>query len=392
MTNSPTNRFEETLQSYEAAGRRRTLPKLGGRGDVQLELNCANLLNLSSNDYLGLGSDRALREHFLSLPHSSRTHGMAASASRLLTGNHPAYAALEADLSALYHNRAVTIFSSGYHANIGICSSLPASGDLILADKLCHASLIDGMRMSEARLIRYRHLDLNHLEDLLKKHAANYDQVFIASESIFSMDGDCANLKGLVELKQIYNAMLLVDEAHAAGVFGQKGLGVSEHEGLIDDIDLIVGTFGKALASFGAYVVSSNVIRDYLINHARSLIFTTALPPVVVNWTRTTLHRSVAMQKERTHLQALAALLRQELVACNLETRGCSQIVPVILGDNHAACQSSDALRDAGLLAFPIRPPTVPPGTARLRISLCVNMKWEQLNPISSILSVAQSS
>ena len=207
---------------------------------------------------------------------------MTASASRLLTGNHPAYAALERDLSELYDGRAATVFSSGYHTNVGICSAMAGKNDLFLADKLCHASLIDGMRLSGASLRRFRHLDYEHLETLLKKGSGEHRDVFIVSESVFSMDGDIADIERLVALKERYGATLIVDEAHAVGVFGERGLGVCERDGLTAEVDVLVGTFGKAWASFGAFAITDAVVRDYLINRMRPLIFTTALPPAVV--------------------------------------------------------------------------------------------------------------
>jgi 8-amino-7-oxononanoate synthase len=346
-------------------------------------------LNLSSNDYLGLAADVALHRDFFAGADAVDLdrHGMGASASRLLTGNHPAYTALEEDLCALYGGRHATVFSSGYHANVGICSALAEKGDLFLADKLCHASLIDGMRLSGAKLLRYRHLDYDHLERLLVQHRAAHRDIFIVSESVFSMDGDTADISRLVQLKRDHRARLLIDEAHAVGVFGDRGLGVCEREGCIPDVDLLVGTFGKALGSFGAFAVTDGDVRDYLVNHMRPFIFTTALPPSVVNWSRTTLARSATMQRERTHLHSLAGRLREALRERNITTGGDSQIVPAIVGPNQPACDVAESLRDNGFLAFPIRPPTVPPGTARLRFSLSANMDWDQIKAIPDIVA-----
>jgi len=312
---------------------------------------------------------------------------MTASASRLLTGNHAAYTLLEQDLSDLYSGGRALVFSSGYQANVGICSALAGKDDLFLADRLCHASLIDGIRLSGARLIRYRHLDYDHLETLLKKHRSSYRDAFIVSESVFSMDGDVADIGRLGRLKRQHEAMLMIDEAHAVGVSGASGLGVCEREGLIDEPDMLVGTFGKALASVGAFVITNEIIRDYLVNTARSLIFTTALPPAAVNWTRTTLARAVSMNREREHLAGLARQLRGSLVKAGIRTGGGSQIVPVIVGDNEKACTLAEALREEGYLVFPIRPPTVPPGTARLRLSLTANMQWPDIRRIPEIIA-----
>jgi len=393
MTTAPANRFAEELHRQDEAGLLRRLPVIGRRDGTSLTCGDTALLNLSSNDYLGLGGDTSLRADFLAAADASDSdaYGMAASASRLLTGNHPAYALLEQDLSALYGGRAGTVFSSGYHANVGICSALAGKDDCFFADKLCHASLIDGMRLSSARLLRYRHGDTGHLEELLKKHDGAHRTTFVVSESIFSMDGDIADLERLVWLKKRYGAMLILDEAHAVGVFGDRGLGVSERDGLVSEIDVLVGTFGKALASFGAFAVTGNVMRDFLVNHARSLIFTTALPPAVVNWTRTTLARAVNMNGERRQLLALSSRLREALRAAGVATGGESQIVPAIVGNNVAACRLAETLRSKGYLAFPIRPPTVPPGTARLRFSLTANMDWEQIRRAPGIVGGGES-
>jgi len=369
-------RFADALSQLAEAGQRRRLTTVERRSGPTVSFEKGELVNLSSNDYLGLGSDTSLHRAFFAgaCEPDLDAYGMTASASRLLTGNHPAYAVLEQDLSDLYGGKAATVFSSGYHTNVGICSAMANKDDLFLADRLCHASLIDGMRLSGATLLRYRHLDYGHLEGLLKKQRGGHRHVFVVSESVFSMDGDIADIERLVWLKKRHGAMLIMDEAHAVGVFGGLGLGVCERDGLSGEVDVLVGTFGKAWASFGAFAITDAVIKDYLINCMRPLIFTTALPPAVVNWTRTTLARSVSMRRERKQLAELAAQLRRGLRALDVETGGESQIVPVIVGQNREACRLAEFLRTEGFLVFPIRPPTVPVGTARLRFSLTANM------------------
>ncbi len=388
MSTSSEDRFAETLGELDATGLRRKLPAIGRRDGPRVAFGNKKLLNMSSNDYLGLGADPELHRTFFadSGALDLSVHGMTASASRLLSGNHPAYASLEEDLSTLYAGKAATVFSSGYHANVGICSALADKHSLFLADKLCHASLIDGMRLSGAKLIRYRHLDLDHLEHLLGKHAGQERDIFIVTESVFSMDGDIADIERLVRLKQRFGATLIVDEAHAVGVFGERGLGICERDGLLPQIDILVGTFGKALASFGAFAITDGVVRDYLVNRMRPLIFTTALPPAVVSWSRTALASAVSMKRERELLAVLAGKLREALRAAGAETGGNSQIVPAIVGDNTTACRLAEALRSAGFLVFPIRPPTVPPGTARMRFSLTANMRWEDISRVPEIV------
>ena len=352
---------------------------------VLRELKHGNgLLNLSSNDYLGLGSMPELREEFyknLQNCPTDETYALSSSSSRLLTGNHPGYQELEQALSKMYNDRAALVFNSGYHANIGILPALSTKKDLILCDKLNHASIIDGIRLADAEFKRYPHLDYKALENLLEKNSGKYENIFIISESIFSMDGDAADLRKLVELKQAYKTTLIVDEAHSVGVFGATGCGLAEEQGVLDEIDIIIGTFGKAFCSAGAYAIMDEAIRDYLINKMRSFIFTTALPPVVVNWSRFVLSKITGMKKQREYLFKISAKLRD-----GLGTIGDSQIVPFIVGENAAAVALSEKLREAGILAFAIRSPTVPTGTARLRFSLSAALTEKDIDKILTCL------
>ena len=216
----------------------------------------------------------------------------------MLTGNFTVYEELETELAHLFGTEAALVFNSGYHANTGILPAVSDAQTLILADKLVHASLIDGIRLSAAKCIRYRHNDLAQLERLLKEHHSAFRQIIIVTESIFSMDGDQADLPALAELKRRYgNVLLYVDEAHAFGVRGRQGLGCAEESGCTGDIDFLVGTFGKAAASAGAYIVCRKVIREYLVNRMRTLIFTTGLPPVNIAWTLFVVRRLADMRE-----------------------------------------------------------------------------------------------
>lgn len=391
MTTDPYSRFRNALDALDTADLRRELRTVSGRTGPRATVGGRRLLNLSSNDYLGIGSDEVLCRafHEVCLGESLDRMGMTASASRLLTGNHPAYAALEHDLSELYGNRPACVFSSGYHANVGICPVLAGRGDLVLSDKLSHASLLDGIRLSGARHMRYRHLDTVHLEDLLRKHRAKHEVALIVSESVFSMDGDVADVARLVELKSRYDALLILDEAHAVGTQGPSGLGMARQEGLDAEVDVLVGTFGKALASFGAFCITEATIHDTLVNRMRPLIFTTALPPAPVVWTRTTLRQAVSMDRERRHLAGLADRTRAAFRKRDIETRGDTQIVPVMVGDNATAERVASRVRDAGFLVFPIRPPTVPAGTARLRLSLTADMRWQDIEALPEVVEQA---
>jgi len=241
--------------------------------------------------------------------------------------------------------------------------------------------LIDGIRLSQADFKRFAHLDYGQLEQLLAENRKNYEQVFIVCESIYSMDGDLCDVPKLVELKKKYNAFLYVDEAHAVGVRGNKGLGLCEEQDCIADIDVIVGTFGKALASYGAYVVCDDVIKQYLINTARSLIFSTALPPLQVAWTAFVFERMIGFTTLREHLKQLSSTLAQQLGSSSQ-----SHIIPYILGSNEAAVACSQHMIDNGFYALPIRHPTVPVGSARLRLSVTADMSVQNIMDIAACL------
>jgi len=288
----------------------------------------------------------------------------------LLTGNFEAHEKLEFVLEKLY-GKSVLTFNSGYHANVGIFPAIADKQTLILADKLVHASLIDGIRLSAAANIRYRHNDYEQLEHLLETHSPDFERIIIVTESIFSMDGDEADLSRLIALKRRYkNVMLYVDEAHAVGVRGNNGLGCAEENNCIADVDFIVGTFGKALASVGAYVVCNEVFRDYFINTVRPFIFSTALPPINILWTIFILERLADFGERRTMLKLRSEQLRNALQNKGKSDISTSQIVPFIVGESTDAVRLSEELQKKGFYVLPVRPPTVPKGTARLRFSL----------------------
>jgi len=378
-------RIQQELDGLRQLDRYRVLPDITARHGTHIAVGGQPLLNLSSNDYLGLGDDRELLVGYAE-ELKEREYSMTSSSSRLLTGNHSLYDQLERALAALYGRETALVFNSGYHANIGIIPALCGRHDLVLSDRKNHASIIDGMKIAEAPYQRYRHLDYDHLEELLAAAVDHYRQIFIVTESVFSMDGDLADLSRLVALKEKYGAVLVVDEAHGVGVFGERGLGLCETTGVVQQIDIITGTFGKALASTGAYAVMSRLFREYLINTMRSFIFTTALPPAILGWSLLTLERQALMSRERQALLQLAARLRSELIARSLDVPGESHIVPVITGSNALAVALSARLRDAGFLCLPVRPPTVPEKSARIRISLRSILQWKELERIPELV------
>jgi 8-amino-7-oxononanoate synthase len=372
------------LETLRAKQRYRVLPDVGS-GGRHIAAGGRTLLNLSSNDYLGLGADRELRASWLAALAGGGADGslpFTSTSSRLLTGNHPLYGELEALIALEYGREGALVFNSGYHANTGILPALSTRHDLILSDRLNHASIIDGIRIAEAEYRRYRHADLDHLESLLEESAGRYRQVFIVTESVFSMDGDLADLRRLVDLKKRHGAMLIVDEAHGVGVYGERGLGLAEALGVAGDIDILVGTFGKAFASTGAFAVMRGLFREYLVNTMRTLIFTTALPPVVLGWSLETFRTQLGMRAERAHLLAMAYLLRGELREAGFEVPGGSHIVPVVLGEDRNAVSMAATLREAGFHALPVRPPTVPENSARLRFSLRADLLREDVEAL----------
>jgi 8-amino-7-oxononanoate synthase len=373
--------MEDELAALSASGNLRRLPE-GRHEGRYIQVDGRRMLNLSSNDYLGLAAERELRQEFLATL-TPDTFMPTSSSSRLLTGNFDVYTRLEHRLAELFGREAALVFNSGYHMNTGILPAVSDAHTLILADKLVHASLIDGISLSAAKCIRFRHNRYDQLEQLLATHAADYTRVIIAVESIYSMDGDVADLRRLVALKRQYpGVMLYVDEAHGIGVRGPKGLGVAEEQGVVADIDFLCGTFGKALASVGGYIVCSQLVRDYLVNKMRTLIFTTALPPVCLEWTLFILNRLDRMQERRQHLALISAMLRDALVERGYDCPSASHIVPMTIGPSDATILEAEQLQRLGFYVLPVRPPTVPEGTSRLRFSLTAGVSEEEVREL----------
>ncbi len=374
--------FKNRLSQIESDGNLRRLPSLQHQGQSICLDGGPSMLNLSSNDYLGLMCDGELQESFWEQSSQNNRH-LSASSSRLLTGNFDVYTRLESKLRELYGSECALVFGSGYHANVGIVPAITSSQSLILADKLVHASLIDGIRLSDAKAIRYRHNDYEQLERLLSESAHKHDVVVIITESIFSMDGDRADLERLVALRERFsNVLLYVDEAHAVGAIGERGLGCAESLGLTHKIDILVGTFGKALASTGAYAICNKQLGNWLTNRARTLIFTTALPPLNLEWTLHVLNHIEQMSAKREHLASISRAIAR---AVNPSAES-SHIIPIIVGESLAALELAEQLRTEGYLIQAVRPPTVPQGSSRLRISLSAAITNEQTEQICNVL------
>lgn len=363
----------------------RSLPavELAGRGVVQDKAG-KELLDLSSNDYLAIAGDEILREDFFRL---FKPKSFSSSSSRLMSGFNSDTVELEQLIAKDYNREAALIFSSGYHVNTSILPAIGNSKTLILADKLVHASLIDGIRLSKCEFRRFEHNNLKALERILESKHAEYSRIIIVSESTFSMDGDKCDLRSLVELKRRFsNVLLYIDSAHDIGTTGKKGLGEPEEQGVINEVDFIVATFGKALASCGAFVVCDGIVKEYLVNKARGLIFSTALSPIQMQWTRFIWEQMPNFTARRTSLAENAAYFRLQLQRKNIQTPSASHIIPIITGQAAETLQKSAALHSAGFHCLAVRPPTVPQNLCRLRLSLNSAMTKQEMDTVLSCL------
>jgi len=325
------------------------------------------LLNLSANDYLGLAQDPRI---IAAAQEAAARWGAGAGASRLVAGNLALHEAVEARVAEFKGTEAAVIFSTGYMANLGVISALVGEGDVVFGDRLNHASIYDGIKLAGASLTRFPHRDLNRLEDLLRKSQGAKRRLII-TDSVFSVDGDLAPLKDLVALKERHGAWLLIDEAHATGVLGPRGAGLAAALGLTDRVEIHLGTFSKAFGSLGGYVAGDRRLIEYLHNRARSFIYSTALAPPILGAIAQALEIVAREPQRRGYLLAEAAKFRQDLLAGGLDTLGSeTQIIPVLVGDNARTLEFAAQLRARGLMAVALRPPTVPPGKARVRLSL----------------------
>lgn len=365
--------IELTLKELAESGNLRRIPAETEPGTV----------DLSSNDYLGIAERTDLREKFFEANRPSELV-MSSSASRLLGAHQRQFQSFEDLLSQAYGGRAALLFNSGYHANTGLIQALADSRTLIVADRLVHASIIDGIRLSNARFERFRHNDLSHLESIIAKKSADYDTILVIVESVYSMDGDSADIDSLIDIKRRYGAKMLlyIDEAHAVGVKGPGGLGLTAQSKAPAEADIIVGTLGKALASAGAYAIMGGRMREFMVNKARSLIFSTALPPINIAWSEFVFRQSLGMDSERRHLETLS-----EHLAKALHSDAASHIRPLIIGDATKTVEASQLLQDNGFKVLPIRTPTVPPGTERLRFSLSASIDAAEIDRLAAVLA-----
>lgn len=344
------------------------LREIAARGELRsLEIPAG--INLSSNDYLGLSTHPALREAVLE--GVARTERIGSTGSRLLSGHAREWDELESEFAEFAGTESALYFSSGYAANVGLLSAVLGRGDIVFSDALNHASLIDGIRLSDAEKVIFPHCDLEALELALHDRASQPGRKIVVTESVFSMEGDIAPLARMVVLARRYGAEIVVDEAHATGVFGPEGRGRVAELGLDAEVFATVHMCGKALASAGAFVCGSATLRDYLINRARTFLFSTALPPYFAAQIRAALKLARAAEAERAKLALNSARLRAALRASGWDTgTSASQIVPVLLRENEFATKVAGGLAQNGFAVRAIRSPTVPQGSARLRLSL----------------------
>ena len=368
--------LEKKLEKLREEHLFRELKSVTGALGEWVEIKGKRLLNLSSNNYLGIAGHPLLKTAAIQ---AVQQLGCGATSARLIVGNYELYDQVEKDLARFKDTEAALIFNSGYTANLGIIPALVGRGDIIISDKLNHASIIDGIRLSGEEFLRYKHTDMEDLERCLKK-AEGYRRKLIITDSVFSMDGDFAPLLAIVELKDKCGAILMIDEAHGSGIFGENGRGLAEFYDVTDSVEITMGTLGKAFGCSGAYVAGRKVLIEYLRNKARSFIFTTGLPPSVLASVQAALQVVQQEKWRREEVLAKAAWVRNELTEAGFKLiNSQSQIIPILVGGNAVTLEFSSRLFDVNILAMAVRPPTVPLNAARLRLTVMATHSNEEL-------------
>lgn len=372
---------ENTLHERELNHLRRILRPLAPVSAAEVRVNGRVLVNFSSNDYLGLSKHPLLLERAVQF---MERYGTGSTGSRLICGDYEIMERMEEKIAALKGTEAALIFNSGFQANVSVIPALSDRETLILSDQLNHNSIVNGARLARCRTLHFRHNDLNHLEELLRENRDNgHSRILVVTESVFSVDGDRSDLDGLILLSKQYGALLIVDDAHATGVMGANGMGLTCGRA----VDIAVGTFSKACGGFGAYVACSRRTRDYLINCCAGFIYSTALPPSVLGSIDAALDLIPGMDPERERLHRNAASLREALWKQGLSTgASTTQIVPVIIGDESKTLSLSKFLETHGILGTALRPPTVEPGKSRIRLSLTSSHSKAQVEILVGLL------
>jgi glycine C-acetyltransferase len=379
--------FSEELHNLREQGLYRRMRTIEGSRQARVVMDGREALLLCSNNYLGLAEHPELKEASI---RAVEKYGVGSGASRLVSGTMFLHDELEKRIAAFKGTARALIFNSGYAANTGVLPALMGKSDVIFCDRLNHASIVDGCLLSRARMVRYPHNDMTALRRLLEENGGGGRRL-IVSDGVFSMDGDFARISELVALKEEFGALLMIDDAHGTGVLGPTGRGTAEHFGFHSEIDIHMGTLGKAFGGFGAYVATSEEIIDWLVNRARSFIFSTSLPPAVMASSLAALDiidSSVGLEL-RNRLERHAAFLRTGLQSAGFDTMESeTQIIPVMVGDADKTMEFSKALFDAGVYVQGIRPPTVPVGGSRLRCTLMASHGEEELAEALEVISV----
>ena len=374
------------LQALEQENNLRALHKIEHEG-IYIIKNEKKMLNLASNDYIGVACDKNLKEEFFdTLDKKDLLLGSASS--RSLSGNHRIYIQLENYIEKSFPNKSCLLFNSGYHLNISCIQALSELGNvLFVVDKFVHASIIDGLRLGGKRFIRYRHNDMTELNSILEKKHKEYEKIIIVSEGLFSMEGDCVPLDSLCEIKRRYdNVLLYIDEAHSVGVFGDNGLGLASSLGYANCIDFLVFTFGKAIGSCGASMLCLPHYKEFFINKARGFIYSTALPPINIAWSLFIFQKLESLQKRRIKLFELSFFLRKKCLEYDIKLVGVNQILSIIVHTNEKVLLLANRLSEAGFFTPAIKTPSVPPNAARIRISLTSNIQEYMLEELSSAI------
>ncbi|MBF0522780.1 MAG: 8-amino-7-oxononanoate synthase [Candidatus Omnitrophica bacterium] len=372
----------DELKKVEDRGIKRHLRTLQSPQGPKVMIDGKEYLNFCSNDYLGLANDKRLKD---AAKECITKEGLGSGASRLVCGNLSAHVELEKSLAEFKGTESALVFNTGYMANVGIISALFDRQDMIFADKLNHASIVDGILLSQAKFKRYPHNDMGALEELLKTETGK--KRVIITDSVFSMDGDLAPLDKIVELAKKYDCLVMIDEAHAFGIMGKNGKGLVEHFGVEKEIDIQMGTLSKAVGSFGAYVCGSSKLKTFLVNKARSFIYTTALPPSVAAASKMgidIIRQDLALRQK---LWDNTKMLHQELKRLGFNIMNTeTPITPIFVGDAVEAIHFSKKLFEAGILISAIRPPTVPQNTSRLRLTVTAGHAKEDMMQLLSVL------
>ena len=376
--------LDEEIRALQEKGRYRFLRRLSTPQDARIVIEGKEVLNFSSNNYLGLANHP---EVVAALARYAGQYGVGSGASRLISGHMDVHAELEEAVARFKGAEACLTFSAGYMANLGILSTLGGPDAAIFSDELNHASIVDGCRLSRARVEIYRHADVGHLEDLLRASSARTK--IVVTDSVFSMDGDIAPLPGLVEVKERHGAILVVDDAHATGVLPPQGRGSAKRFGLSDRVEIQMGTFSKALGTYGAYLCATRKMVDYFINKCRPFIFNTGLPPAIAGATLVSIG---ILEREPERLAALwenGKAFRREMEGRGRETGSDTAIVPILVGSDGDTMAVSGALFDRGVFVHGIRPPTVPEGTGRLRLTLMATHTEEMVRTAAAKIDEA---